>query len=863
MAKKDIDIVIDGPLSGHEMAKYVIKYLREVKGEDQKDAAIIAANPEKSKNLETATANIWGQDIDFVQTRTEVYTDKSRVPEVKPASIQEDVLRRDLTINSLLYSIKTGEIKDLTGKGLEDLKNGIIRTPIDPKKTFMDDPLRILRAIRMASRFDFELDPDLIEMAKDPEIQNALRNKVSRERVQKELRGILISANPTKGMRLIKELGLRGEVFQLPEKYEDFDMPQNSPHHQYNVFDHTMEVLSNLQEIMKDRDLSDADKFVLNMASLTHDLGKLSPDIKGTKDLEGKIITTYHGHEEESMRAAEYVLRNLPGVKVEEIEKIKKLIDGARRVNPSRCPTDKTCNMARKTLGRFIREMGEMWEYAIDLGLADTAGHFERQLETHPRTYYETMKEQVRQMGPEQTQKMMPLIRGDEMMKLFNRKGGPWLGTLNRELIDWQLGNPSATKEQAVEFAKNKYQELGLDKMAFISKRSAQELSLYSDPQEKMEYWQKVLQYINENLQKETNPNKIKWLQRKRYEAMMKIQENKGKKPTYEWIDYNMEAERLKQHIQKLEERYKKWQEETLPEEERRQIEEEADEMMVPVEHYLADEIDAMKAQLEEYDKTDEELEAWEKYEEEHGPYSDEIAKREATPPNIDPHDEYWTPQGEVRQYEEMYYDEPKPKALPEPENKELPEKTSSISKRAKKHSSAGIFILAPENIAKQFPSLGKHDSSPTHLTLLFIGKVKKNQYELIENTIKGVLYDQEPFDVLLDNKVSYFPATKYSDGCKVAKMKVISADLHKLHKALKKALKEAGVEIQDNFKGYNPHITIEYMIPPKEKWGGEVPKGSFTIKEVEIWGCGKNRVIPLKNLYRGENNEKLADQTI
>jgi tRNA nucleotidyltransferase (CCA-adding enzyme) len=559
MSNKDIDVVIDGDLSGREMAEYVVKYLREVKGQEQKDATVISQNVEKSKHLETATINIWGQDIDFAQTRTEVYDDKSRVPEVKSATIEEDIFRRDLTINSLLYSIRTGEIKDFTGKGLEDLKNGIIRTPIDPEKTFMDDPLRILRAIRFSSKYGFQLDPELTDAVKNPDIQKALSEKVSRERIAIEVRKMLSGPNPVKAMELIKELGLRSEVFHLPETYEDWDMSQNSPHHQFNVWDHTLQVLSNLQEIIKDRNISDADKFVLNLASLMHDVSKLDPQIKGTKELEGKIINTYHGHEVESMKAAEYVLRNLPGIRNEEIDRVKKLIDAARRINPQRCPTDQTCEMARKTLGKFVRAIGDDWEMGIDLGMADTAGHFARQLETHPRTYYETMKEQIRTMDPERTQKMRPLLDGNELMAMFNRKGGSWINALMKEMVDWQFEDPSATKQDAVEFAKKTYQERGLD------------------------------------------------------------------------------------------------------------------------------------------------------------------------------------------------------------------------------------------------------------------------------------------------NKVSYFPATKHSDGCKVAKMKILSPELHKLHKNLKKALKDAGVEMADSFPTYNPHTTLEYMPPPKEKWDDDVPSGSWTVKSVELWGCGKNKTIDFK----------------
>jgi len=165
------------------------------------------------------------------------------------------------------------------------------------------------------------------------------------------------------------------------------------------------------------------------------------------------------------------------------------------------------------------------------------------------------------------------------------------------------------------------------------------------------------------------------------------------------------------------------------------------------------------------------------------------------------------------------------------------------ISKLAKKDS-AGIFIVLPEKLAKQFPSLGKHDDSKPHITALYVGKVAKTKKKLLVETIKELLIGQEPFKIELDDKVTYFPATKHSDGCKVAKMKIISKDLHTFHNKLKKALIAAKIKIDDHFPDYKPHVTLQYMKPPKEKWDDEVPYGSCIVKEIEIWGCGKKKVI-------------------
>lgn len=159
----------------------------------------IAANPEKSKNLETTTVRVFGLDVDFVNLRTETYADNSRNPVVQFGTAQEDALRRDATVNALFYNLHTGEIEDFTG-GLADMKAKLIRTPMEPLQTFMDDPLRVLRLVRFASRLSFSIDPVASSFMANPEVLNSFRIKISRERVgvevEKMLRGNLFFPRP-------------------------------------------------------------------------------------------------------------------------------------------------------------------------------------------------------------------------------------------------------------------------------------------------------------------------------------------------------------------------------------------------------------------------------------------------------------------------------------------------------------------------------------------------------------------------------------------------------------------------------------------------------------------------------------------
>ena len=170
---------------------------------------VIQANPEQSKHLETATVKVFDHWIDFVNLRAEEYTNDSRIPgEMRIGSPMEDAYRRDLTINSLFYNLNTQEIEDFTGKGITHLNEGIISTPLPPLTTLLDDPLRVLRAIRFAARLKFTMDDELRNAAGDASVREALDLKVSRERVGSEIDLMLRSQDPVGAMRLIMVLDL-------------------------------------------------------------------------------------------------------------------------------------------------------------------------------------------------------------------------------------------------------------------------------------------------------------------------------------------------------------------------------------------------------------------------------------------------------------------------------------------------------------------------------------------------------------------------------------------------------------------------------------------------------------------------------
>mmetsp|Transcript_2329 Transcript_2329/g.5352 ORF Transcript_2329/g.5352 Transcript_2329/m.5352 type:complete len:1181 (-) Transcript_2329:35-3577(-) len=229
MHSHDVDIALNN-MSGVQFAAIVQAYLTHLERTGQIVAplkrhkiGVISANPSQSKHLETATMKIHGIEVDFVNLRAEeVYESHSRIPTHQTKQFGtplEDALRRDFTCNSLFYNVRTRQVEDWTGRGIADLLVGRkIVTPLDPHITFHDDPLRVLRAIRFSVRYDMDLDDSIKSAARSPEVHHSLHLKVSRERVGKELEGMLTGkgARPGRALDLITQLKLAGSVFTFP-----------------------------------------------------------------------------------------------------------------------------------------------------------------------------------------------------------------------------------------------------------------------------------------------------------------------------------------------------------------------------------------------------------------------------------------------------------------------------------------------------------------------------------------------------------------------------------------------------------------------------------------------------------------------
>ena len=212
----DLDIAVND-MSGNAFAQYLTQY-QEQQNLRESRLTVINANPEQSKHLETVKAIVCNTEVDFSSMREETYATNAnhRIPtSVKLASASVDAHRRDFTLNSLFYNIMTREVEDFTGKGLKDLHTRRLRTPIDPVTTLLDDPLRLLRGVRFSCIYGFTPDSEFMRAAQDTCVHDALRQKVSRERVATEL--VKICRAPTlafaDGFKLLKRAGVVDIVF--------------------------------------------------------------------------------------------------------------------------------------------------------------------------------------------------------------------------------------------------------------------------------------------------------------------------------------------------------------------------------------------------------------------------------------------------------------------------------------------------------------------------------------------------------------------------------------------------------------------------------------------------------------------------
>jgi poly(A) polymerase len=293
----------------------------------------------------TALVKIQDVDIELVTARAESYDELSRKPSVEPATLKEDALRRDFTVNALMQDLESGEIRDLTGHGFADLESRILRTPLEPVATFHDDPLRMLRAVRFRWKLGFQPAPGLYEAIRASRERLEI---VSSERIRDELVKMLLHPSAPEALNDLMCLELL-DLF-APELRPMVGCEQGKYHH-LDVWDHSLLVLKNAWS----KDL------ILNLAALLHDVGK-----PPTRSVDSQGNTRFFGHESVGAAMTVEILRRLKFPQ-REIDEVAILVRNHMRLGSS--PT-----FSPTAARRLLRDMDGETERLLSLVEADMNG---------------------------------------------------------------------------------------------------------------------------------------------------------------------------------------------------------------------------------------------------------------------------------------------------------------------------------------------------------------------------------------------------------------------------------------------------------------------------------------------------------
>jgi tRNA nucleotidyltransferase (CCA-adding enzyme) len=436
----DIDVALSS-MTGAEFGKHLQDFSSQHGGDYEAEAAslgisaqlrslhYIAENAEKSKHLATMTTRFLGFDLDFANLRKEAYSETSRNPEMEFGTPKEDADRRDATINALFYNLHTQEVEDFTQRGLSDLQNKIIRTPLPAYQTFKDDPLRVLRLIRFASKYDFEIEFSSLVSMKDRSIHDALKAKISRERVGVEVGKMVSGPNPHRAMMLIHELGLYGSVFANPNNDFVPQLASSCP----RIYDGLQIVLSN--------------DYPVNTVFLTKSDRALSwylAAYAAWKDVEPAKVKLAAWEGIKATRENQQVIERAVANR-SQISSIVEMTQGKPR---------------RSEIGMAIRRLdthANTWKPQVlysmlcDFYESDGKSVIQR---------YNAFAEYVRHEALADVSAHTPIINGKKMAEVLQTKTGPWMKGALDLVMAWQLDNPDSSREDVIEMVKRKRAEI-------------------------------------------------------------------------------------------------------------------------------------------------------------------------------------------------------------------------------------------------------------------------------------------------------------------------------------------------------------------------------------------------------------------
>ncbi len=367
----------------------------------------------------TAMIEVGKNKIEFATARKESYDENSRKPYVKPATVLEDLARRDFTVNAMALNLTTGQFIDPFG-GKKDIRSRIIRTPVEPDRTFYDDPLRILRGIRFAAVLNFTIEPDTKRAMK----KNAGRLLiVSQERIADEIIKIISARKPSTGFFLLYETGVLEivlpEVAALKEKRTDHPCKE--------LFEHTLQVLDNTAELTRSP--------ALRISALLHDIGKP----KTLRVENGKV--SFHRHEMVGERMSLRICERLK-ISQTDAEMIGRIIRYHLRPHllAKENPTD-------NALARFIREIGPDMKGLFIIAQADITSKNEKKVKQAKENIlklYERIKTLNRKM---RLAKFKLAINGFDIMNILKIQPGKDVGNVKKKLEEMVLNGELENKK--------------------------------------------------------------------------------------------------------------------------------------------------------------------------------------------------------------------------------------------------------------------------------------------------------------------------------------------------------------------------------------------------------------------------------